>query len=230
MDCRPRTKTDGSAPVSISLAEISRLLHPFELSRDAHQLELTARYLDLLMRWNRAVNLTAVRRPEEVVTRHFGESLYVTKFGKLEGGLLDVGSGAGFPGLAIKILRPDTAVTLLEPVAKKRAFLKEVVRECEFRRVEVEGARVEEFISGHGAEFDSVTLRAVGKFGAVLPAVGRCLNATGRIYAWLTGADALRLKRNIPEFCGLFTWSQPVTLPMSRDREIWIGSQWESST
>jgi 16S rRNA (guanine527-N7)-methyltransferase len=216
--------------VSLTPSEISGLLQPFDLALDDHQLELTARYLDLLMRWNRAVNLTSVGRAEEAVTRHFGESLYVTKFAKLDGSLLDVGSGAGFPGLAIKILRPDTAVLLLEPVAKKRAFLKEVVRECQFRRVQVEGARVEDFSLGHGGEFESVTLRAVGSFSAVLPAVLRCLNAKGRVYAWLTGAEALQLKRDVPEFSGLFTWSAPITLPLSRDREIWLGSARECST
>jgi len=224
-------RTDNSAPVSISLAEISRLLRPFELALDDRQLEVTARYLDLLMRWNRALNLTAVRRPEEVVTRHFGESLYLTKFAKLDGRLLDVGSGAGFPGLAIKILRPDTAaVTLLEPVAKKRAFLKEVVRECQFQRVEVVGARIEDFSLNHSREFESVTLRAVGSFGSVLPAAHRCLTATGQLYAWLTGTEALQLRRDVPEFSGLFSWSEPITLPMSRDREIWVGSAWRCST
>jgi 16S rRNA (guanine527-N7)-methyltransferase len=210
--------------VSIPVAEISRLLEPFDLALDEHQLDLTLRYLDLLVHWSRAVNLTAVRRPEEIVMRHFGESLYVTKFAKLEGGLLDVGSGAGFPGLAIKIVRPATTVVLLEPVAKKRAFLKEVIRACRFSRVEVEGARVEDFCSGHGEEFDSLTLRAVGSFGTVLPAVAGCLRRAGHLYAWLTGAEALQLKRDIPEFSRLLTWAEPIVLPASRDREIWVGS------
>lgn len=216
--------------MSIPVAEISRLLQPFDLALDEHQLDLTRRYLDLLVHWSRAVNLTAVRRPEEIVTRHFGESLYITKFAKLEGTLLDVGSGAGFPGLAIKIVRPDTAVVLLEPVGKKRAFLKEVVRECEFTRVEVEGVRVEDFCCGRNGEFDSVTLRAVGSFGTVLPAVAGCLRPTGNVYAWLTGVEALQLRRDIPEFSGLFTWAEPIALPVSRDREIWSGCPRERST
>jgi 16S rRNA (guanine527-N7)-methyltransferase len=210
--------------VSISVLDISRLLQPFELALNDHQLQITARYLDLLMRWNRAVNLTAVRLPEQVVTRHFGESLYVTKFAALDGSLLDVGSGAGFPGLAIKILRPDTAVVLLEPVAKKRAFLKEVVRECQFCSVEVKGARVEDFNVGHVREFESVTLRAVGDFGSILPAVHRGLTAKGRLYTWLTSAGAMQLKSDVPEFCRLFSWSEPITVPLSRGREIWTGS------
>ena len=216
--------------MSILVSEISRLLRPFDLGLDDSQLELTARYLDLLMRWNRAVNLTSIRQPEEAVTRHFGESLYLTKFVKFDRNLLDVGSGAGFPGLAIKVMRPETAVVLLEPVAKKRAFLKEVIRECQFSRVEVEAARVEDFSLGHCGEFESVTMRAVGSFSAVLPAVLRCLNAKGRVYAWLTGAEAQRLKRDVPEFSRLFAWSPPIAIPVSRNREIWLGSARERST
>ncbi|MGH9403017.1 MAG: 16S rRNA (guanine(527)-N(7))-methyltransferase RsmG, partial [Terriglobia bacterium] len=85
-------------------------------------------YLGLLLRWNEKINLTAIRTPEECVTRHFAESLFLARHEQLNGRLLDIGSGAGFPGLALKVAVPELAVTLLEPVAKKRAFLKEVVR------------------------------------------------------------------------------------------------------
>ncbi len=209
--------------MTVGPSEIARLLQPFDLTLDDHQLELTSKFLDLLMRWNRAVNLTAVRRPEEAVTRHFGESLYVTKFAELDGPLLDVGSGAGFPGLAIKILRPRTRMVLLEPVAKKRAFLKEVVRECRFSGVEVESARVEAFSVGHSREFGSVTLRAVGDFESVLPAAWRCMADTGCVYAWLTREEGLRLKITVPDFERLFAWSEPIKVPLSREREICTG-------
>jgi 16S rRNA (guanine527-N7)-methyltransferase len=202
--------------------QIAELLEPFALSLDDTQLELIRRYLDLLMRWNRAVNLTAIRNPEEAVTRHFGESLYLTRFAELRGPLLDVGSGAGFPGLALKIVAAELRVVLLEPVAKKRAFLKEVTRECGFREVEVSGERVEDFGARHTGEFESVTLRAVGGFGSVLPAVGTCLAATGWLFAWLTGAEGVRLAAMTEQF-DLFAWRKRVKVPMSVDREIWAG-------
>lgn len=209
---------------------ISQLLGPFGLELDGGQVGILARYVDLLLRWNRAVNLTAIREPEEIVTRHFGESMYVTKFAELGARLLDVGTGAGFPGLAIKIVRPEIPMVLLEPVAKKRAFLKEVVRECGFQGVEVAGDRVEDFSLAHGGEFSSVTLRAVGAFGSVLPAAARCLGGAGCVYAWLTSAEVARLSVDVPDFRGLFTWSDGIKVPLSRDREIWIGHPRQRST
>lgn len=180
-------------------------------------------YADLLMRWNRTINLTAIREPEKVITRHFAESMYLTKFVRLSGRLLDVGSGAGFPGLALKIVAPELSVVLLEPIAKKRAFLKEVVRECSLSRVDVYEARVEEFCRSHGLEFDSATLRAVGEYESVLPATAACLNHSGSAYVWLTGAEALKLGDKVPAFNRWFTWSAPIPVPGSCDREIWCG-------
>ena len=216
--------------MTLETDQIARLLEPFALALDQQQLESTSRYLNLLMRWNRAVNLTAVRKPEDVVTRHFGESLYLTKFAELSGSLLDVGSGAGFPGLAIKIMRPETRIVLLEPVAKKRAFLKEVSRECGFRHVEVSGERVEQFSLTHDDGFESVTLRAVGDLASVLAAVSRCLAASGVVYAWLTAAEVARLSATVADFSRLFIWAEPIKVPLSRDREIWVGRRRECST
>lgn len=216
--------------MTLAPSQISHLLEPFGLELDGPQVDIVGRYLDLLLRWNRALNLTAIRDPQDVVTRHFGESMYVARFAELGGRLLDVGSGAGFPGLAIKIVRSELSIVLLEPVAKKRAFLKEAVRECAFTGVEITGDRVEDFSLAHGGEFESVTLRAVGDFERVLPASARCLKAGGCVYAWLTSAEALELSETLPDFRRLFVWSCPVKVPLSRDREIWIGVVKQRST
>lgn len=215
--------------MTLEPSRISQLLEPFGLELDRRRVDIVGRYLDLLMRWNRAFNLTAIREPEEIVVRHFAESMYVTKFAELGAPLLDIGSGAGFPGLAIKIVQPEIPMVLLEPVAKKRAFLKEVVRECAFEEAEIRGDRAEEFSAAHNRAFGSVTLRAVGDFGSVLPAAARCLNVTGCVYAWLTSLEASRLTASVPEF-GLFAWTAPIKVPLSRDREIWTGRQSERST
>jgi 16S rRNA (guanine527-N7)-methyltransferase len=207
----------------IGSSELARLLEPFALTTSQRQLELITTYINLLMRWNRAVNLTAIRRPEDIVVRHFGESLYLTNFASLDGPLLDVGSGAGFPGLAIKILRPETPVVLLEPVAKKRSFLKEVVRECGFRHVEVCADRVQEFGGTHGDEFESVTLRAVGGFREVLPAASRLLRSHGRLYAWLTASEGERLLGDELAFAERVLWMNRIKVPLSIEREIWVG-------
>src|SRR5277367_6238834 len=86
-------------------------------------------YLDLLLKWNARTNLTAIRDPEEIVRRHFGESLFAARhIARSTQTLLDFGSGAGFPGLPIQLLRPKIAVTLAESQNKKATFLREAIR------------------------------------------------------------------------------------------------------
>lgn len=171
----------------LEAADIERLLLPFGIALDAGQIDRTTAYLRLLVKWNKAVNLTAVRNETEIVSRHFGESFYLSRVVQLSGRLLDVGSGAGFPGLALKIIFPDVELVLLEPVTKKRAFLKEVVRSLQFEGVEVLGDRVESYAASHEAQFGSAAMRAVGSFSDVLPAIHRALSSAGRVYLWLGG-------------------------------------------
>ena len=123
-------------------------------------------YLDLLLKWNARTNLTAIREPEEMVRRHFGESLFAGMHlgTRLSPGasVLDFGSGAGFPGLPIQLLHPEFQVTLAESQGKKASFLREAVRTLGLT-TEVWADRVEAMPLVHGAprRFDAVTLRAV---------------------------------------------------------------------
>ncbi|OFW13177.1 MAG: 16S rRNA (guanine(527)-N(7))-methyltransferase RsmG [Acidobacteria bacterium RIFCSPLOWO2_02_FULL_59_13] len=106
-----------------------------------------ATHFSLLLRWNQKINLTAVRRPQQIATRHFEESLFLLKLVSCAPGLLiDVGSGAGFPGLAVKIACPSLSAVLLEPNHKKATFLKEVIRSCGLENVEVRTQRLEDAI------------------------------------------------------------------------------------
>jgi 16S rRNA (guanine527-N7)-methyltransferase len=136
---------------------------------------------------------------------------------------LDVGSGAGFPGLALKITNPDLQVVLLEPVGKKRAFLKEVVRTCGLESVEVRGERIEEYSGSHAGEFDVVTARALGSFESTLPAMVRCLRTEGELCLWLTRSEAEGLLEQRHSFRTLAAWSEPIAVPMSHNREVWRG-------
>ncbi len=123
-------------------------------------------YLDLLLRWNGRTNLTSIRDPREIVQRHFGESLFVARYlPDGAGTLLDVGSGAGFPGLPIALARPDWKVTLAESQGKKAAFLMEVVRTLG-TGIEVWPKRVEMLASAR--RFRVVTLRAVDRTSLAL--------------------------------------------------------------
>src|SRR5713226_9906360 len=108
---------------------ISEVLGRFGVTLAPLQVQAVRLYIHILLLWNQKVSLTSIKYPEEILSRHFGESMFaVEKAGITGGRLADVGSGAGFPGLAIKILCPAVKITLIEPVAKKVAFLKEVVR------------------------------------------------------------------------------------------------------
>ena len=119
-------------------------------------------YLALLLRWNAKTNLTSIRDPEEMVRRHFGESLFagrvIRAIGLKAGSILDYGSGAGFPGLPIQLLLPHCRVTLAESQGKKAAFLREAVRVLGLE-TSVWAGRAEDLAAG--VSFDCVALRAV---------------------------------------------------------------------
>jgi len=117
-----------------------------------------ADYVGLLAKWSKVYNLTAVRQPQRMVTRHLLDSLAVVPF-LIEGSLLDVGTGAGLPGVPIAIARPDLAVTLLDANAKKLRFVRQAVAELRLGNVEVVQARMQEYQPGRA--FDMVISRAV---------------------------------------------------------------------
>src|SRR5271156_6684330 len=122
---------------------IAELLRPFTGEADLRHemLEQFRLYLDLLLCWNARVNLTAVRDPEQIVTRHFGESLFaaqvLAKNPETATSLADVGSGAGFPGIPIKLWMPQLRLTLIESQNKKATFLREVLRTLNLPNAEV---------------------------------------------------------------------------------------------
>lgn len=206
----------------VDQTRLRQLLKPYDLDLSPLQGEQTLTYLNLLLRWNAKINLTAIRDPDECVTRHFGESLFLARHLELRGNLLDIGSGAGFPGLALKIVFPDLAVTLLEPVAKKRAFLKEVARTCGFNHVDVRGERLEDFASSAPPPiFNSATMRAVGNLEALVPLASTCLTPGGSLLLWLT-ADQAPVLASINS--GLI-WKPPLSIPLTRTSELWQGTK-----
>lgn len=102
-------------------------------------------YIDELIRWNRAYSLTSIEEPKEIVTKHFMDSLLFLCFTPVEDfNLADIGSGAGFPGLPIAIVRPALKIILIEPSWKKTAFLKNIRRRLNLKNVEIIQSRAEE--------------------------------------------------------------------------------------
>ncbi len=170
---------------TLSESAIADLLAPYLPDSPATLFTQLSTYLDLLIKWNARTNLTAIRDPEEIVRRHFGESLFAARhldditLDSSVATLLDFGSGAGFPGLPIALLRPDIQVTLAESQNKKATFLREAIRTLNLPNVEVWAARVESLPANR--QFGVVTLRAVDNMEAALSAAKLRVAAGGRL-------------------------------------------------
>jgi 16S rRNA (guanine527-N7)-methyltransferase len=181
-------------------SQIAALLAPYLPTIPEKLLLQLSVYLDLLVKWNARTNLTAIRDPEEIVRRHFGESLFAGQhLGPEVKTLLDFGSGAGFPGLPIALLRPEIAVTLAESQNKKSTFLREVARTLGLR-IEIWPNRVETMPETR--QFDCVTLRAVDNMPVAITAAHS--RAAGELL-FLTGAS--------PALPASFALLPPVSIP-----------------
>jgi 16S rRNA (guanine527-N7)-methyltransferase len=198
---------------AVDAAHISALLSPFIQELAPAQLHDISTYIDILLRWNQRVNLTAVRDPEEIVTRHFGESLFAARHLLAPDDTLtviDVGSGAGFPGLPLRLYAPGIRLTLIESHARKAAFLREVIRALALTDATVFHGRAQDF----PARADLVTLRAVEKFELVLPTAARLVLPAGRLALLIGAAQLPRASRLLPAL----SWSAPLPVPHSAAR------------
>jgi 16S rRNA (guanine527-N7)-methyltransferase len=180
-----------------------------------------------LLRWNARINLTAIRAPEDIVTRHFGESLFAAhhlfpvpssmhSVAAAVESLADVGSGAGFPGLPIKLWAPRLSVTLVEANHKKAAFLREVTRALTLTDVNIQNARAE---AVSGSTFNLVTLRAVESFKSILPIAASLLAPSGRLALLIGVAQQDQARSILPNLA----WSAPVPIPHCSARTLLIG-------
>jgi 16S rRNA (guanine527-N7)-methyltransferase len=201
---------------------ISSLLRPFLAKPpNATQLKQISAYLDLLLKWNSKMNLTSVRQPEEMIARHFGESLFaaqvLSKQMENRHSLLDLGSGAGFPGLPIKIALPDLQVVLAESQHKKAMFLKEVTRSLGLSEIAVHAGRAEEL----KREFEVVTMRAVDGQKDLLRAASHLISSGGLLLLMLGSSGVDSTKAALPNF----TWKYAEKIPPSTGRWILIGEK-----
>ena len=183
---------------TLSLETLESLLQPYlPAGAPAGVAEKLSTYLELLLKWNARTNLTAIRQPEEMVRRHFGESLFA---GCLvpEGTqtLLDLGSGGGFPGIPIQILRSEIAVTLAESQGKKTAFLREAVRTLDLK-TEIWADRAEKLTETGkpNKSFDVVAMRAVDKMGEMIPVAEDLVRQGGRLMLLTTRVQIEALGR-----------------------------------
>jgi len=139
---------------------LSSLLETSKIELNAEQISQLERYGDLLIEWNEKFNLTAITEKEEIYVKHFLDCLILTNY-QLSGKLADVGTGAGFPAIVLKIACPQLSITMLEPNNKKISFLNEVIRQLGLKDIVAVNQRAEDFAREHYEEFDFVTSRAV---------------------------------------------------------------------
>jgi 16S rRNA (guanine527-N7)-methyltransferase len=246
-------------------ARIAALLDPFlDQALPARTLEQISTYIDLLLRWNARINLTAVRDPEQIVTRHFGESFFLARHlfpaspkpshpeqchpersqarseanGLAESKgpypasspgvltepaevpqVLDLGSGAGFPALPLKLWSPVIRLTLIESNHKKAAFLREAIRHLTLMDVNVIARRAETLLTPGPPQADVVTLRAVERFDTSVPLAIRFLAPAARV-ALLIGANKLT---TLPKLAPTIDWLQPISVPRSHSKILAVG-------
>jgi 16S rRNA (guanine527-N7)-methyltransferase len=251
-------------------ARIAELLRPFlgrggEPQLTPSDLERISTYIDILVRWNARINLTAIRDREQIVTRHIGESLFAASYlfprgaaaesrhrgatrsddpgsssrsdavarepvpielrtaapaasdeppataGRIS--VADIGSGAGFPGVPLKLWAPGVRLTLIESNQKKSVFLREIVRSLTLTDVNVYAARAETLPP---AAFDLVTLRAAERFATVLPIAAALVRPAGRLALLIGSAQVDRARALLPDRA----WESPLPIPGSHSRVL----------
>jgi 16S rRNA (guanine527-N7)-methyltransferase len=199
---------------------IRRALAEFQLSANDQQVSQIQQYINLLLRWNEKVNLTAIQDPLEILYRHFCESMFGAVVIPVEKcRLADVGPGGGFPGIPMKIIRPEIELFLIESNMKKATFLTEVVRELELTGVRVLVSRYEE-LSEEVAPLDVICSRAVGEFGPFLEWASSQVIAAQKVALWIGAQDAESVRR-----FSAWTWEEPRPIPHSLRRFILVASR-----
>ena len=235
-------------------ARIAELLQPF--LHEANDQRLTTNdkfyqdistYIDMLQHWNARINLTAIRNEEEIVTRHFGESLFAAShlFPEVyplypvpsvvkdfdfdfdsandqrrttNDRVADLGSGAGFPGIPIKLWAPNIALTLIESNQKKATFLREVARALTLTDINIQNARAQTLPP---STFDVVTLRAVERMAKALPVAANLLAPSGLLALLIASSQLETTRSALPNLA----WQPPIPIPQSKSRLLLLGRQ-----
>jgi len=203
---------------------IRRALGEFQILADSHQVLLIQRYIQILLRWNEKLNLTAIRDPLEILYRHFCESMFGASAIPVDKGrLADIGSGPGFPGIPLKIARPELELILVESNIKKGTFLAEVARDLELTNTRVLISRYEE-LGEEIAPLDFICSRAVGEFGPFLEWASSPQVGAEHVALWIGGRDLEMVQK-----MKLWEWREPVLIPKSLQRYILVGKKHKMS-
>jgi|ERR1700733_3749293 len=203
----------------VSLPAIRSILDSYNLDAPDLLCEQIRSYVALLLKWNKQIALTSVEDPAEIVRYHFAESFLAVKASlSLDGRLADVGSGAGFPGIALKMYVPSLEVSLIEANSKKYVFLAEVIRSLELPKISVIQARYQDLKSS-GSSFNLLSARALGQISTFLDWAAGAILTEGRVLLWLgtQGVDEASAAPN-------WKWKPPFAIPRTKGRFILVGS------
>ena len=168
--------------------DLKEKLNEFNIEISDNQLEKFDKYMRLLLEWNEKINLTAIVEPDEVKIKHFLDSLTVLKYIHDDDKVIDIGTGAGFPGIPLKIMKPDAKITLLDSLNKRINFLNIVIEELGLKNIEAIHGRAEEFARNkmYREKYDVAVSRAVANLSTLteymLPFVkvgGKCICMKG---------------------------------------------------
>jgi 16S rRNA (guanine527-N7)-methyltransferase len=199
---------------------IDRTLEEYRVSATPTIRSNIRTYISLLLRWNESMALTTITDPIAILRSHFGESMFAASVFPIRNGrLADVGSGAGFPGLPLKIIVPSLQVSLIESNAKKASFLSECIRDLNLVGVDVLRSRFED-LEQSGSEFDFVTARALGGYKRLIRWAQRSLASGGALILWLGLNDATELREE-----STLQWQSPVPIPNSDRRVLLVGGR-----
>ena len=163
-------------------------------------------YKKLLLEWNEKINLTAITDEKEILIKHFIDSLTIEKYIPQNAKIIDVGTGAGFPGIPLKIVRPDIEVVLLDSLNKRINFLNEIIRECQLDKITTIHGRAEEIANKleYREKFDISTARAVANISTLLELCTPFLKVGGSFVCMKADAvEEMKNAKNALEILGM---------------------------
>ena len=149
---------------------IKKNLNGVNINLSDKQKEQFYRYMEILIEWNKVMNLTRITEPTEIISKHFIDSLMVYNRIEEESKIIDVGSGAGFPGIPLKIIYPKAQITLLDSLNKRVTFLKEIIKELKLEKIEAIHGRAEDYgrDNNYRERYDIAIARAVAPLNILI--------------------------------------------------------------
>ncbi len=157
----------------------------------SNQMNLLDKFYNLLIMWNEKINLTSIVDEKEVYLKHFYDSLTLVKEIDFNNNIniCDVGSGAGFPGIVLKIVFPNIKITLIDSLQKRVNYLNEIIKELELKDIEAIHVRMEDYSKDNQEKFDYITARAVAHLGIISEISVRALKLNGHLVFMKANCD-----------------------------------------